>query len=155
MTRTDTASIQVHATPVAVFDALISPAALAQWLPPDGMRGEFTDFIPGPGGRFRMVLTYLDPAVADPKSGSDADVVKVRIAEVVAHSRLVWKVDFDSKDPRFAGTMTMTWTTEPHGTSTRVTVTATDVPPGIDAADHQAGLQSSLQHLHAYVTALT
>lgn len=155
MTRTDTASIQVEAAPDTVFEALIDPAALAQWLPPDGMRGEFTDFVPGPGGRFRMVLTYFDPAAADPKSGADADVVESRISEVVVNSQLVWDVDFDSDDPRFAGTMTMTWTTEPDGDGTRITVTATNVPPGIDAADHQAGLLSSLQHLHAYVTAVS
>lgn len=151
MTRTDTATVHIPATPAVVFAALVDPAALVVWLPPDGMTGTLTDYAPGSGGRFRMVLAYGDPAAADPKSGADSDVVKVRIAEVTANSRLVWETVFDSADARFAGTMTMTWTTEPDGDGTLVTVTATDVPAGIDAADHQEGLRSSLRQLREYV----
>lgn len=151
MTRTDTAAVHIPATPAAVFAALIDPGALVAWLPPEGMTGMFTDFVSGPGGRFRMVLTYLNSAAADPKSGEDTDVVEVRIAEVVPDTKLVWEADFDSGDPRFAGTMTMTWTTEADGDGTLVTVTATDVPAGIDAADHQEGLRSSLRQLREYV----
>ncbi len=150
MTRTDTAAIHIPAAPAAVFAALVDPDALVVWLPPDGMSGTLTDHEPGSGGRFRMVLTYGDPAAGDPKSGEDVDIVEVRIAEVVPDTRLVWEADFDSDDPRFAGTLTMTWTTEPDGDGTRVAVTATDVPAGIDAADHQEGLQSSLKHLREF-----
>ncbi|GAS90822.1 SRPBCC domain-containing protein [Mycolicibacterium brisbanense] len=152
VTRTDTASIHIPAIPGMVFAALVDPDALAAWLPPDGMAGTLTDFVPGPGGQFRIVLTYQDPAGADPKSGADADVVEARISEVDPDARLVWQVDFDSEDARFAGTMTMTWTTQPDGDGTRVTVTASDVPPGIGEADHLEGLRSSLEHLRGYVS---
>ncbi|SHR99264.1 Activator of Hsp90 ATPase homolog 1-like protein [Mycobacteroides abscessus subsp. abscessus] len=151
MTRTDTASVHIPATQAAVFAALVDPAALVVWLPPDGMIGTLTEYAPGPGGRFRMVLTYQDPDAADPKSSADADIVEVRVTEVVPDTKLVWEADFDSGDPRFAGTMTMTWTTEADGDGTLVTVTATDVPAGIDAADHQEGLRSSLRQLREYV----
>src|SRR5437660_8977306 len=107
MTRTDTAAMHIPAAPPAVFAALVDPAAIVAWLPPDGMTGDLTDFVQGPGGRFRMVLTYLDASASDPKSTADADVVEVRITEVSPDTRLVWEVDFASDDPRFAGTMTM------------------------------------------------
>lgn len=43
--------------------------------------------------------------------------------------------------------MTMTWTLEPEAGGTMVTVTAEDVPTGVRAEDHEAGLASSLANL--------
>ena len=48
-------------------------------------------------------------------------------------------VDFVSDDPRFAGTMTMTWAVSEAGDGTRVDIRADDVPDGISAEDHAAG----------------
>ena len=46
-------------------------------------------------------------------------------------------VDFDSDDPAFAGTMTMTWSVRPQGDGrTLVEIVVEDVPAGIGAADH-------------------
>ena len=56
-------------------------------------------------------------------------------------------VDFESDDPAFAGTMTMTWTLTADAGGTRVDITAADVPSGISAEDHAAGLASSLANL--------
>lgn len=61
--------------------------------------------------------------------------------------RIVQEINFDSDDPSFAGTMRMTWTFEPKGGGTRVTVRAENVPEGIRPEDHQAGLESSLANL--------
>ncbi|GII04222.1 hypothetical protein Pta02_62300 [Planobispora takensis] len=58
---------------------------------------------------------------------------------------------FEADDPSYAGTMTMTWHLVAVGDGTEVTVTATDVPPGIDQADHEAGITSSLANLASYV----
>ncbi|WP_338715679.1 SRPBCC domain-containing protein, partial [Streptomyces acidiscabies] len=62
---------------------------------------------------------------------------------------------FTSDDPSYAGTMTMTWDLTPTPEGTRVTVTATDVPPGIGQSDHEAGIASSLAQLETYVTGRT
>ena len=62
-------------------------------------------------------------------------------------------VEFVSDDPAFAGTMTMTWEVAAHPGGTEVTIRATDVPEGISAEDHAAGLSSSLAQLAAYVEA--
>lgn len=60
-------------------------------------------------------------------------------------------MDFESDDPSFAGTMTMTWEATVVGGRTKVDFTADDVPEGISAEDHVAGLGSSLANLSAYV----
>ncbi len=60
-------------------------------------------------------------------------------------------MDFASDDPAFAGTMTMTWAVQAVGGGTRVEITADDVPDGISADDHAAGLSSSLDNLARHV----
>ena len=152
MPRTDTASRVVAATPGRVFAALVDEAAWSVWLPPEGMSGRFDRFDARPGGSYRMVLTYADPA-AGGKSTADSDVVEGRFLEVVPGRRVVQAVDFVSDDPAFAGTMTMTWEVTAVPGGTRVEFRAEDVPSGISAEDHAAGLASSLAHLAAYVEA--
>ncbi len=49
--------------------------------------------------------------------------------------------------------MTLTWTLEPDGAGTLVTITATDVPDGIDNADHEAAFAATLRQLAAHVGA--
>jgi hypothetical protein len=47
--------------------------------------------------------------------------------------------------------MTMTWRLDASDEGTEVSVTAVDVPPGIDQATHEAGIASSLANLASYV----
>jgi len=65
--------------------------------------------------------------------------------------RVVQAVDFVSDDPAYAGTMTMTWEIAAVEAGTRVDIVAEDVPDGISAEDHAAGLSSSLANLADYV----
>jgi hypothetical protein len=64
---------------------------------------------------------------------------------------VVQAVEFVSDDPSYAGTMTMTWAITAVDTGTRVEIRADDVPDGISAEDHAAGLASSLANLAAYL----
>ena len=149
--RTDRGSRVIAAPPSSVYDALVDPDALVSWLPPEGMTGRLERFDLRPGGSYRMVLTYDDPSTAAAKSTADSDVVDVRFVDIVPGERVVQAVDFESDDPAFAGTMTMTWQVVPVNGGTRVDVTAEDVPPGISAEDHAAGIASSLANLAAYL----
>jgi uncharacterized protein YndB with AHSA1/START domain len=153
MPRTDTASRVIAARPDRVFAALVDPDALLAWLPPSGMTGRFDRFDARPGGSYRLVLTYEDSAAARGKATADSDVVEARFVEITANSRVVQAVDFESDDPDYAGTMTMTWEVDEVGEGTRVRVTADDVPDGISAEDHAEGLSSSLANLAAYLEA--
>ena len=151
MSRTDTAVRVISAPPDSVYAALIDPDALAVWLAPDGMAGRFEHFDARPGGSFRLVLTYADASAARGKSAADSDVVDARFVEIVPGVRVVQQIEFVSEDPAFHGTMTMTWEVTGVDAGSRVEIRAEDVPDGINAADHAAGLSSSLDNLAAYV----
>ena len=151
MPRTDTAARVVDAPVARVFAALVDPDALLAWLPPAGMTGRFERFDARPGGSYRLVLTYDDPAATTGKATADSDVVDVRFLEITDGVRVVQAVDFVADDPAYAGTMTMTWELDEVADGTRVRITADDVPDGIAADDHAEGLASSLDNLAAYV----
>lgn len=146
-TRTDTASRLVKASPGAVYNAFVDPAVLARWLPPKGMRARIERFEPHPGGSYRMVLTYDDPATAPGKATADSDIIEGRFVALDPGERIVWEVGFVSDDPAFAGTMTVTWRFKEVRDGTEVTVLCQNVPAGIGKEDHDAGLRSSLENL--------
>ena len=139
------------APPGRVWAALVDPEALLAWLPPGEMTGRFERFDARPGGSYRLVLTYADGSGAPGKASADSDIVEARFTDIVPGERVVQAVDFVSDDPAFAGTMTMTWAVTPVGAGTRVDIVAEDVPDGISAEDHAAGLSSSLANLAAFV----
>ena len=134
-----------------VYAALVDPDALTVWLPPAGMTGTFERFDARPGGSYRMVLTYADAAGARGKSTAGTDVVESRFVDVVPGERVVQAVDFVSDDPAYAGTMTMTWELTAVDEGTRIEIVADNVPEGIAADDHAAGLASSLANLAEYL----
>src|SRR6478736_6404898 len=123
MPRTDRGSRVIAAPPGRVWAALVDPGALMAWLPPGGMTGRFERFDARPGGSYRMVLTYPDASGAPGKATADSDIVEARFVDIVPGERVVQAVDFVSDD----------------------------VPDGISAEDHAAGLASSLTNLAAYV----
>ncbi|MFI0465810.1 SRPBCC family protein [Saccharopolyspora sp. 5N102] len=153
MGRTDHASRVIAASPATVYGALLDRESLETWLPPDGMRGRIERWDPRPGGGFRMILTYLDPEGSPGKTSDATDVVDVGFADLVPNERVVQWAVFEAEDPSLAGTLTMTWHLAAAGDGTEVTVTAADVPPGIDQAAHEEGIASSLANLAAYVEA--
>lgn len=151
MARTDTASRVIAAPPDRIYAALVDPEALTAWLPPEGMSGRFEHFDVRPGGSYRMVLTYADVSTARGKATANSDVVEGRFVDIAPGVRVVQAVDFVSDDPAYAGTMTMTWEITVVDGGTRVDIRADDVPAGISAEDHAAGLASSLANLATYV----
>lgn len=153
MPRIDRAARVIAAPPESVYAALVTREQVEAWLPPTGMTGEITSWDPHPGGGFRMVLTYDDPTGSPGKSSGATDVVAVGFAELVPPRRVVQTAVFEADDPAYAGTMTMAWSLEPADQGTEVTVTATEVPPGIDQEAHETGIASSLANLAAHVEA--
>lgn len=123
--RTDRASRVIAAPLDRVYAALVDPDALAAWLAPAGMSGRFERFDARPGGSYRMVLTYADASTASGKATADSDIVEARFVDIVPGQRVVQAVNFVADDP--------------------------DVPSGISAEDHAAGLASSLANLAAHV----
>lgn len=150
MSHTDVGRAVVSAAPHEVFAALVDEEARTVWLPPAGMSGRFEWFDAHPGGGYRLVLEYDDPAVSG-KSDRNTDVFEVRFVDLAAPQRLVEEAEFVSEDEAFAGTMTMTWTLEAVEAGTLVTITATGVPDGISSADHVEAFTSTLANLDTYL----
>ncbi len=98
-----------------------------------------------------MVLTYADASRAPGKATSDADIVEARFIDMIPGVRVVQAVTFVADDPDLAGTMTMTWEVTATDDGTRVDIRAEQVPSGISAEDHAAGLASSLANLAAHL----
>jgi uncharacterized protein YndB with AHSA1/START domain len=121
--RTDTASRRIDAPVDRVYGALTDPEARARWLPPTGMTARMERY----------------------------DVVEATFVELVEGERVVEAIEFESDDPAFAGTMTMTWQLTPLADGTKVRIVASGVPTGISAPDHATGMQSSLENLATYV----
>jgi uncharacterized protein YndB with AHSA1/START domain len=149
---THTGSRLIRAPPHAIYRAFLEPAAVAAWRPPKGMSAKVFAFEPRAGGGYRMAFVYDDGGKANPgKSTEHADVFEARFAELVPDARIVEVVRFQSDDPNFAGEMTLTTTLHAIPQGTEVTVLAENVPRGITAEDHAAGIASSLANLARYV----
>ena len=142
----------IAATPERVYEALIDPEALAEWLAPGGMTARFERFDPRLGGSYRLVLTYKDLEAGSGKATADSDVVEARFVALEPGEKVVQEVVFESDDPSFAGTMTMTWDISAVDGGALVEITADDVPDGISAEDHAAGMASSLANLAEHLT---
>ena len=110
------------------------------------MRMEFYAFDAREGGIFRMALIYDDPTQRG-KSSEHADVVEGRFLVLETDTRVVERVTFCSDDPVFAGEMTITTSLDPVAGGTEVSIVCEEVPSGISAADHEAGMASTLENL--------
>ena len=150
--RSDSEGRVIGATPEHIYQAFAQPASLMQWLPPSGMIGTALEYEFRVGGRYRIELRYGDgqPGGAG-KTTERSDVTTGHFLELVPGRRIVQSVVFESNDPGFAGEMIMTWTFEPVTGGASVTVTAENVPSGISAADHAAGMKSSLDNLASFL----
>lgn len=150
MSRTDRAERIIKASAARVFAALMDPAQLVRWLPPNDMTGTIAAFEPHEGGAFRITLRYAEPGHG--KSSADSDVIEGRFGRIRTNERVEWIVTFDSPDPAFAGEMTMGWRLAEDAGVTTVSIVAENVPSGISAAGHAEGLNASLANLEAFVS---
>ena len=73
-----------------------------------------------------------------------------RFAELILDRRIVEVVRFQTDDPAYAGEMTVRTLLAPVTEGTEVTIVCENVPRGISAADHAAGIASTLKNLAAY-----
>ena len=149
--RTDEASRLIHATPQTIYRACTEAEAVTAWRAPEGMSAEVMSFDPRPGGEYRMALTYDAPPSDGGKSSQDSDVFGGVFLALEPDRRIVEEVRFETDDPAFAGTMQVITLIEPADGGAEVTMRCENVPAGITAEDHQAGIRSTLANLAAYV----
>lgn len=145
--RIDAASKVIAAGAPRIFRAFGSAQALESWLPPSGMKGRVLRFEFREGAGYRMRLTYDEPSYGTGKTSAGSDEVEVRFLRLIPDRLIQQVVGFDSEKAEFAGSMKMTWSFEPVGEDTEVTVRCENVPAGIRQEDHEAGLASTLDNL--------
>jgi uncharacterized protein YndB with AHSA1/START domain len=133
-----------------IYQGFLDPQAMLSWLPPKGMKGQMHEFDARVGGGYRMSLTYLEPSHSQRgKTSEHSDIAEVRFVEMIPDERIVERVEFESKDPAYAGPMILTWTLADVPGGTEITVSCENAPEGIKPADHEAGIRSSLENLAA------
>ncbi len=149
--RIDTASTFIKAAPAVIYQAFLNPEAVAAWRPPEGMTCKVYAFDAQEGGRYRMAFSYDQDGHETPGKTTDhEDVFEGRFVELKPNERIVEAVDFESADPAFSGTMTLTTLLQAVPGGTRVTFIAEDVPEGIRPHEHHEGMASSLKNLAKY-----
>ena len=143
---------RVNAPRPKVYRALLDPRAVATWMVPTGMTSHVHAFDPREGGAFRISLTY-DAPTGTGKTTAHTDTYHGRFLKLVPDEEVVEVVEFETADPALQGEMTITITLAEADGGTDVLAVHDRLPPGLSAADNEAGWRSSLAKLAALVEA--
>jgi uncharacterized protein YndB with AHSA1/START domain len=142
---TTLASRLIPAGPDAVWDALVDPKALVEWLPPGDMTGQMHAFDGREGGGFEMSLYYPDDEPeALGKTAAREDRTRVRFTALEPGLRVVWAVLFDTEDPSLQAEMTITVTLKPAEGGTRVSHAVGEPAAGAEAGGQQGRVPAEL-----------
>ncbi|HEX7744568.1 MAG TPA: SRPBCC domain-containing protein, partial [Micromonosporaceae bacterium] len=136
----------VRAPRPAVYRALLDADAIARWRVPAGMSSYVHEFDAREGGSFRVSLTY-DVPVGGGKSAAHTDTYHGHFRNLVPNEQVVEVLEFETADPTFQGTMTMTTTLTDVDGGTDVLVVHEGIPDGVPAADNEAGTRMALASL--------
>jgi uncharacterized protein YndB with AHSA1/START domain len=141
-------SRHIRASPQAVYEALLDPAAVARWKVPDGMSSEVHELYPRVGGRFRVSLIYDDGA-AQGKSSERTDTYHGRFVELVPGELVVEAVEFETAREELRGEMEIRTSLAPADGGTEVLIDHSGLPPGVAEADNRTGTEMALAKLAA------
>ena len=126
----------------------MNPAVLVEWLPPGNMTGTIHEFDARDGGGYGMSLFYPPTERgARGKTADREDRVTVRFVELAPPRQIVEAVTFHTTDPSLMGEMMLTATFEEVPGGTDVTLSCTNLPPGLRPEDNEAGTRESLEKL--------
>ena len=141
----------IKAPRAKVYAALIDADAIANWKVPTGMTSHVHAFEAREGGRFRISLTY-DAQTGTGKTSAHTDTYHGHFVQLVPNERVVEVDEFETADPAMRGEMTITITLgDAADGGTDLIAVHDGVPPGVSAADNEAGWQSALARLAALV----
>jgi uncharacterized protein YndB with AHSA1/START domain len=143
-------SRRVNAPRPVVYRALLDARAVARWMVPTGMTSHVHAFDVREGGSFRISLTYDAPTGAG-KTTAHTDTYHGRFVKLVPNEQVVEVVEFETTDPALRGEMTITIALVDADGGTEVRAVHERLPPGVPAADNEAGWRSSLAKLAALV----
>lgn len=131
----------------AVYQALVDPDAVQQWMVPDDMTSVVHHFDARVGGAFRISLTYDDPSQAGKTEGA-TDTFEGRFVTLVPGREVAQVIEFESGDPDIAGEMTITYSLSDSPTGgTNLVGVHENLPPGVDPEANELGWTMSLDKL--------
>jgi uncharacterized protein YndB with AHSA1/START domain len=133
-----------------VYRALLDKDSVAHWRVPDGMTGEVHIFEPKVGGRFRVSLTYQDPAFQG-KSQAHTDTYQGRFEELIPNQKVVEKTEFETSRLEMRGEMKITTVLNDTPDGTELLAVHENLPPGLSPKDNEIGWKMSLSRLAALV----
>jgi uncharacterized protein YndB with AHSA1/START domain len=146
-------SRRVNAPRAIVYHALLDARAVAIWKVPTGMTSHVHAFDAREGGSFRISLTYAAPT-ATGKTTAHTDTYHGRFVKLVTNEQVVEVVEFETTDPALRGEMTITVSlADADGGGTDVLAVHGGLPPGVPAADNEAGWREALAKLASLVEA--
>jgi uncharacterized protein YndB with AHSA1/START domain len=145
-------SQHVRASRPAVYRVLLDSDAIAKWRVPAGMTSHVHRFDPHEGGSFRVSLTYTAPDNSG-KSAAHTDTYHGHFRKLVPNEKVVEVIEFETPDPAFRGTMTMTTTLTDADGGTDVLIVHEGIPDGVPAADNETGTRMALANLARLVEA--
>ena len=137
---------RVRAPRARVYRAFTDAGDIATWRVPNGMTSRVHAFEPHVGGRFRVTLTYDDPARAGKTSGQ-SDTYHGQFVELVPPARIVEALAFETADPALQGEMRITVTLSEVAGGTEIVAVHDGVPDAVPPADNELGWRLSLDKL--------
>ncbi|MBZ0273082.1 SRPBCC family protein [bacterium] len=129
-----------------VYRAIIDADDIAKWMFPEGMTIRIYAFDARVGGKFRISLTYDDPAAVG-KSNAHTDTYHGRFVELEPNEKVVEVVEFETDNPAMQGEMTVTITLADTDGGTEILAIHDGLPPGLSPADNETGWNMSLDNL--------
>jgi uncharacterized protein YndB with AHSA1/START domain len=140
----------MNAARAMVYWALRDARAVATWMVPAGMTSHVHAFDARDGGVFRISLSY-DAPTGTGKTTAHTDTFHGRFVKLVPNEQVVEVVEFATPDPALRGEMTITVALADADGGTDLVAVHDGLPPGLPAADNEAGWRSSLTKLAALV----
>jgi uncharacterized protein YndB with AHSA1/START domain len=138
---------RIEAPPERVYQAIIDPDAVQQWMVPDGMTSQVHRFEPNEGGTFHISLTYDDPSEVGKTEGS-TDTFEGRFVRMVPGHEVVQSIEFETDDPEVLGEMIITYLLSSTDDGiTELTGIHENLPPGVSPEANELGWQMSLDKL--------
>ncbi|HZD21823.1 MAG TPA: SRPBCC domain-containing protein [Acidimicrobiia bacterium] len=144
----------IRAPREAVYRALVDADAVRRWMVPDNMTSQIHEFQAHEGGKFRISLTYDDPARRG-KTAANTDTFHGRFVKLVPTEEVVQVVEFESDDLSMAGEVTISYVLTGVGGGTEVLTTHENLPSGIHPSANELGTRMSLDKLAKLVEAET
>jgi uncharacterized protein YndB with AHSA1/START domain len=141
---------RVRAPRARVYAALLDPAAVQQWMVPEGMTSRIHSFDAHEGGTFRISLTYDEPTTAG-KTSPRTDAFHGRFLRLVPDAEVVQAIEFETDDPAMQGEMTITYSLTETGGGTDLVGVHENLPPGVSPADNELGWTMSIEKLAGLV----